>query len=183
MKFKINYESVNWDKTCEESLNRQINLELWASHQYSYIASYLNNTRVSLPNISNFFRHASHEEKEHAEKLIDYQNKRGGTVVLTDITGASLEFLNNSQNEILTCFEKALEMERSVNKSLLNLTQLAQDKNDPQFVNFLQEEYLKEQVNAEEELSKYITELKRIGNDGVDIWNYDKIFYDNKKTD
>ena len=38
----------------------------------------------ALPGFSKFFRKASDEEREHAQKLIDYQNMRGGKVVFID---------------------------------------------------------------------------------------------------
>lgn len=34
---------------------------------------------------SKFFKKMSEEEREHAQKFMEYQNKRGGTVVLLDI--------------------------------------------------------------------------------------------------
>lgn len=40
---------------------------------------------MALPGFSKFFKNSSDEEREHAEKLMKYQNKRGGRVVLQDI--------------------------------------------------------------------------------------------------
>ena len=40
---------------------------------------------VALPGFHKFFKHASEEEKEHAEKFMKYQNKRGGRIVLQDV--------------------------------------------------------------------------------------------------
>lgn len=40
---------------------------------------------MALPGFHKFFKHSSDEEREHAEKLMKYQNKRGGRIVLQDI--------------------------------------------------------------------------------------------------
>lgn len=40
---------------------------------------------VTLPGFSKFFSAASKEERDHAEKLMDYINQRGGEVKLQDV--------------------------------------------------------------------------------------------------
>lgn len=40
---------------------------------------------VALDNFASYFRKASEEEREHAEKLMKYQNQRGGRIVLKAI--------------------------------------------------------------------------------------------------
>ena len=77
--------TINWDKTCEEQLNKQIQLEYWASYQYDLIWAYFNQSNVASENIANFFLKSANEERTHAHTLMDYQNKRGGAVVLTGI--------------------------------------------------------------------------------------------------
>lgn len=39
----------------------------------------------ALHNFAKFFRHQSHEEREHAEKLMKFQNQRGGRIFLQDV--------------------------------------------------------------------------------------------------
>jgi ferritin len=46
---------------------------------------YFDRDDVALPGFSKFFKKSSDEEREHAEKLMKYQNKRGGRIVLQDI--------------------------------------------------------------------------------------------------
>jgi ferritin len=41
-----------------------------------------------LPGFAKFFKHNSDEEREHAEKFMKFQNKRGGSVVLQNIQRA-----------------------------------------------------------------------------------------------
>ena len=46
---------------------------------------YFDRDDVALPGFASFFKKASDEEREHAEKLMKFQNQRGGRVVLQDI--------------------------------------------------------------------------------------------------
>ena len=48
-------------------------------------AYYFDRDDVALPGFHKFFKKSSEEEREHAEKLMKYQNKRGGRIVLQDI--------------------------------------------------------------------------------------------------
>lgn len=52
---------------------------------FSYQAYYFDRDDQALHNFAKFFRHQSHEEREHAEKLMKMQNQRGGRIFLQDI--------------------------------------------------------------------------------------------------
>ena len=82
----------------------------------------------------------------------------------------------DDKSDVLQAFEKALEMEQVVYQSLLNVHQQGDTDNDPQFTDFIEGEYLEEQIDAINELSKYIAQLRRIGKDGHGIWNFDREF-------
>ena len=69
-----------WSDACEEELNKQINIELDASQQYLSLYNFFLRDDVGLINIAKYFLKASEEEREHALKMIEYQNKRGGKV-------------------------------------------------------------------------------------------------------
>ncbi|XP_071089756.1 yolk ferritin-like [Haliotis cracherodii] len=66
-------------------IRAQITLELQASYLYQAYASYFDRADVALPGFKKFFLQASKEEKEHAQILIDYVNKRGGSLQFGDI--------------------------------------------------------------------------------------------------
>ena len=166
----------NWDRKCEEIVNEQIQLEYWASYQYHLMWTYFDRSDVALDNIAEFFKKNAEEEREHAHKLMKYQNLRGGTVKLEGVKPVNLSFLDNVQNDVLASFEKALSMEQLVYKSLLKLHKAGEECNDPQFTDFIEGEYLEEQVNAINEIAKYVSILKRIGNDGHGIWHFNKDF-------
>lgn len=48
-------------------------------------AFYFSRDDVALYGFSHFFKENSHEEREHAEKLLSFQNKRGGRIVLQEV--------------------------------------------------------------------------------------------------
>ncbi|CAM5167224.1 unnamed protein product [Natator depressus] len=75
----------NYNQNCEAAVNRQINLELYASYVYLSVSFYFGQDDVALKNFAKYFLHQSHEEREHAEKLMKLQNQRGGRIFLQDI--------------------------------------------------------------------------------------------------
>lgn len=166
----------NWTKECENILNKQISLELWASYKYLSMWSYFDRSTVGLNKIADFFKKSSDKEREHAMKLIEYQNKRGGTVSLVDIPAPSLETVPTGSNDLLVNFSKAVEMEQTVYQHLLKVHKTGEEHNDPQFTDFIEGEFLEEQIDAINELTKHVSQLKRIGNDGHGLWNFNNHF-------
>lgn len=164
-------EGINWSETCERLLNEQINSELTAFYQYKKLYSYFADNDVAYMNVANYFLKASNEEKEHADKLIDYQIKRGGDVNYTNITAPNFEVSpNNTDSNILQAFKFALTLETDIYNKLLVLHESA----DPAFADFIEGEYLHEQVNANHELLSYISILKTINNDKHGLWHFDR---------
>jgi ferritin heavy chain len=70
--------------------------------------------------------------------------------------------------------ETAFQMEKEINKSLLALHQVAEQQNDPQFCDFLESEFLNEQVESIKKLADMLTQLNRVGNDGLGLFLFDK---------
>ena len=168
----------NWSRECEDLLNKQINIEYWASYQYHLIWSYFDRSDVALKNIAEFFKKSSIEEREHAHKFMEYQNKRGGVVKLTGILEGSLGYIldepSNFVDNVKKSFKKALDMEQVVYKNLLELHKIGDKCKDPQFTDFIEGEYLEEQVDAINELSKMITQLEMVGVSSHGIWHFDR---------
>uniref|UniRef100_A0A2K6KN99 Ferritin n=1 Tax=Rhinopithecus bieti TaxID=61621 RepID=A0A2K6KN99_RHIBE len=124
----------------ETAINRQISLELCASNIYLSMSCYFDSDDVALKNFAKYFLHQSHEEREHAEKLMKLGWESG-----------------------LNAMECALHLEKNVNQSLLELHKLATDKNDPHLCDFIETHYLNEQVKAIKELGDHVTNLRKIG--------------------
>ena len=161
-----------WSESCSNEVNRQINMEYSASYAYDYLSSYFDRNSVGLKGVAAYFRKASDEEREHAHKLIAYQNMRGGEVNLSNIVLEKISLDGCGKNDVKLSFEIALELEKQVYNSLLLLHKAAEEANDPQFADFIESEYLEEQVEAISEIEKYISMLNRIGDDGHGIWEF-----------
>lgn len=159
----------NFHEECEQALNKQINLELYASYAYLSMAYYFDRSDVALQGIYTYFKKCSEEEREHAMKFMTYQNKRGGDIHLTDIAKPSEDNWVSAKTAMMA----ALELEKRVNQSLLELHGLASTHNDPHLMDFLETEFLTEQVNAIKELADHVTNLERVA-EGLGVYIFDK---------
>uniref|UniRef100_A0A3P9KIG3 Ferritin n=1 Tax=Oryzias latipes TaxID=8090 RepID=A0A3P9KIG3_ORYLA len=157
---------------CEAAINRQINLELYASYVYLSMAYYFERDDKHLPNFAKFFNSQSKEEQEHAEKLMSLQNKRGGRIFLQDIKKPDRDEWGSS----LEALECALQLEKSVNQSLLDLQKLATDHGDPHMCDFIETHFLDEQVKSIKQLADWISNLRRMGapQNGMAEYLFDK---------
>ncbi|XP_034736067.1 ferritin, heavy polypeptide 1b isoform X2 [Etheostoma cragini] len=133
----------NFHQDCEAAINRQINLELYASYVY----------------LSMFFHAQSKEEHEHAEKLMSLQNKRGGRIFLQDIRKPDRDEWGSG----LEALECCLQLEKSVNQSLLDLQKMATENNDPHLCNFIETDFLDEQVKSIKQLADWISNMRQMG--------------------
>lgn len=159
----------NYHDESEAGVNKQINIELYASYVYHSMAYYFDRDDVALPGFHKFFKHSSDEEREHAEKLMKFQNQRGGRIVLQDIKKPDRDTWGSG----LEAMQAALALEKSVNQSLLDLHKLSDSHGDAQMCDFIEANYLTEQVEAIKELSDHVTQLKRVGG-GLGEYMYDK---------
>jgi len=149
----------NFHEDCEANINKQINMELYASYVYMSMAYYFDREDVALPGFHKFFKKASDEEREHAEKFMGYQNIRGGRIVLQPIAKPTRDEWSSPLDAVMA----ALELEKTVNQTLLDLHGVANERNDPQLCDFLETNFLEEQVKAIKELSEFVAQLRRVG--------------------
>lgn len=63
--------------------------------------AYFDRDNVALPGLARYFRKTSDEEREHAEKLIDFQNRRGGRVRLSLIPAPLSDFDHAEKGDAL----------------------------------------------------------------------------------
>jgi len=159
----------NYHAESEAGVNRQINMELYASYCYQSMSFYFDRDDIALPGFAKFFKKSSDEEREHAEKLMAFQNKRGGRIVLQDIKKPDRDEWGTG----LDAMQVALGLEKSVNQALLDLHQVAANHNDAQMTDFLEGHYLQEQVESIKEIGGHVTNLKRVGS-GLGEYMYDK---------
>nr|XP_008538437.1 PREDICTED: ferritin heavy chain-like isoform X1 [Equus przewalskii] len=98
----------NYHQDSEAAVNRQISLDLHASYVYLSMSFYFDRDDVALKNFAKYFLHQSHEEREHAEKLMKLQNQRGGWIFLQDIKKPDHDDWENG----LKAMECALHLEK-----------------------------------------------------------------------
>ena len=67
---------------------------------------------MALKGFSKFFKKSAEEENEHAQKLIKYQNQRGGRVVFSELSSPA-ELVWASP---LIALESVLNLEKAVNQ-------------------------------------------------------------------
>jgi len=149
---------MNYATECEAAVNKQVNLELHAFYVYTSMSFYFDRDDVALPGFAKYFKEAAAEERDHADQLMTFQNKRGGRVLLKDIP-------KPEQDEWGTCLDAvkgALELEKTVNQSLLTLHALADSQGDGQMSDFL-DDFLQEQVDGIKKLADFVSRLARAG--------------------
>lgn len=160
----------NFDQLSEDAINKQINMELHASYVYLALAYQFDRHDVALKGFFHFFKSNSDEEREHAQKFMKYLNERGGDIKLEPIKSPS-KYNFTTGLEAMTA---ALELEREVNDSLIYLHELAAKVGDPHLSDFLEEEFLDEQVKSIKTIGDHITNLKRVG-PGLGEYQFDKL--------
>ncbi|XP_044303606.1 ferritin light chain, oocyte isoform-like [Varanus komodoensis] len=163
----------NYHAESEGGVNRLVNQLLQASYKYLSLDFYFTRDDVALKKFSSFFHHLSEEKREQAEKLLTFQNRRGGRVVLQDVKKPDQDEWKNGANAM----EVALELEKSLNKSLLELHQIASRHTDPHLCDFLETHYLDEQVKLIKKVGDHVTNLKRLraSEDGLGEYLFDRL--------
>jgi ferritin heavy chain len=149
----------NFHTESEDAINQQINLEFSASYAYQALAAHFDRDDVALPGFAEFFLESAKEEQEHAGKFIKYITQRGGRLQLKGIdVPEKTEFASG-----LEAVEYALDLEKKVNQALLDLHKVGASHDDAHLTDYLEGEFLGEQVEAIKKLSDYVTNLRRNG--------------------
>jgi len=156
----------NYSETCEAAINKQINMELYASYVYQSMAFYFDRSDVALNNFYEYFKKSADEEKAHAEMFMKYQNLRGGRIVLQDIKAPADEWASH-----IKALEDTLALEMKVNESLIALHGVADENKDPHLCDYLESNFLNEQVDAISKINRLITNAKRCG-EGLGLYQF-----------
>jgi len=171
---QVSLARQKYSDDCEASINEQINVEYNVSYVYHAMFAYFDQDNVALKGLARFFKESSEEEREHAEKFMEYQNKRGGKVKLQSIMMPLSEFDHVEKGDALYAMELALSLEKLTNEKLLNLHAVASQNNDVQLADFVENEFLQEQVDSIKKISEYVAQLRRVGK-GHGTWHFDQM--------
>lgn len=141
-----NLEFVDMKSECARMTEEQIEKEIQASLKYLSLGAYFSQDNVNRPGFSKFYFDAASEEREHAEKLIEYLSMRGryfedqespisqikiGHLIknaakaeklgLSDLWMSSPKPQENGVSAGLESLRTALKMEYAVTQSIRNL--------------------------------------------------------------
>jgi ferritin len=150
----------------EKALNEQLNREMYSAYLYMSMSSHC--TRIGLKGFANWFMVQYHEEMMHAIKIYEYIHSQGGQVILKAIGEPPNKFKNP-----LEMFEKTLEHEQFITRSINELTDIAISEKDHASQIFLQW-YVSEQVEEEENDNDMINQLKLIGDNPQGLMMLDR---------
>eukprot|EP00887_Chlorella_sp_A99_P007592 scaffold28.g7592.t1 len=139
------FARVHYSTEMEAAVNEQINVELNMSYLYQAMSSYFDRhaDNVSLPGLASYFRSSSDDERSHAQKLIDFQNTRGGRVKFASLISPVSEFYQEEKGDALYAM-------------------VADNSGDPQMTQFI-EDMLDEQVQDVKKSADYVAQLRRVG--------------------
>ena len=141
----------------EAALNRQINQELAAAHQYLAMALHFDET--DLPGFSSWMRAQHREELAHADRLMDYVVDRGGHVALGAIPIPKSAFAS-----AIEVFEDALGTERENTTSINELYTIARQHDDFATQSHLSW-FLDEQVEEERSVGEILALVRMAADD------------------
>lgn len=139
-------------------LQQQVSHEINASLVYMAMAAHFGSETVNRLGFTKFFKECSEEEFQHAQKFIAYMNKRGVHLEKHSFHMKGPQKLK--WNNGLEALEDALTLEGDVTKLIKQLHKEAGE--DGHLTNFLEEEFLEEQVNSMRQLSGFVTSLRNM---------------------
>lgn len=152
-------------KKLEDAFNAQINAEFWSG--YLYLSMSCHFAGKGLDGVANWFRIQFQEEQAHALALLDYLHARGGKVELQPIANVPA-----SWESVKDAFTATYEHEQKVTASINNLYALAEAEKDYAARHKLNN-FVAEQVEEEENVTKIIDSLNLIDGDGAGMYQFD----------
>jgi len=143
------------EKKMIQEMNVQINREMYSAYLYLAMSAYLE--AENFGGFAQWMKAQASEEMTHAMKLYSFIFDRGGVVVLEAIDKPESNFKSVQQ-----VFEKTLEHEKFITKSINNLYALAQKQDDHASAIFLQW-FITEQVEEEKNAMDILAKLQQVG--------------------
>jgi len=148
-----------------ESLNRQINREIFSAYLYLGMNAYA--LSIGVQGIANWFSVQAKEELCHAQIIFNYVNQQGGRVVLEALETPEQDF-----SSVTELFQKTLGHEKQVTAMISNLVTLAREEKDYATESFLQW-FVTEQVEEEANPTDILQKLNLFGESGEALYRLD----------
>ena len=141
-------------KAMEAALVDQINAELYSAYMYLAMAAEFESQ--NLKGMAGWMEVQAKEETEHAKRLYDFVNDRGGRVTLKAIDAPPAEWKSPA-----AAFQAAYEHEQKVSAMINNLVDIARSEKD-KAAEVMLAWFVNEQVEEEASTSEIAERLKRI---------------------
>jgi len=141
----------------EAALNEQVNREMYSAYLYMAMSAHCDS--IGLKGFANWFMVQYHEEMLHAMKIYEYIQRQGGKVKLLAVSEPPSKW-----ESPLQMFQKTLEHEQFITRSINDLVDLAIQEKDHASHIFLQW-YVTEQVEEEENDNDILAKLNLVGDD------------------
>ncbi len=142
-------------KKIESALNQQIQSEFYSAYLYLSMSAYCQ--EIHLDGFAHWLQVQSKEEIDHAMRLYNYLNNRGGRVILQAIDRPPESFKSPRR-----MFEQILKHEQAISTAVHKLYKLAQNEKDYATEVELQW-FIKEQVEEEKTTGDILQKLTLVG--------------------
>lgn len=152
----------------QEALNEQVKLEKEAAYKYDGMRLYFKD--LGSPGAEHWLTLQTEEEISHAEDFIDFILEVDGEL---EPLGA-LESQPVKYDSYLDVFEKALDHERLISRSIKDILEIAIEEKNYAAENFLRT-YIDEQVEEEDSFRSVIDIIKLAGDDTAALFRVDAI--------
>lgn len=149
-----------------QTLNDQLNAELYSSYLYYSMSAYFEST--NLKGIAHWFRIQTQEELAHAHKIYQFINDRNGNVNLKAVQAPPTAW-----GSPLAAFEEAYKHEQEVTKMIYSLMEKAVSEKDYAIQTFLQW-FINEQVEEEALANDMVEKFKMIGDNRGGLFMVDR---------
>lgn len=146
-------------------LNEQMNYEYESAYIYKAMSAYTD--ELDLDGVTKWLDLQVDEEVVHGEGMRRFLQSLGYRPTYTTMEAPRADY-----DSLLDVMKTALDHEKEVTRRITNISNLAREE-DPRVFSFIQW-YIDEQVEEEENFSKIITRLERIGDDWQAIYMLDQ---------
>lgn len=152
-------------QSVQDAINEQIKEEFYSAFIYLSMSAYFE--QINLSGLAHWMRVQYQEEEEHALRLFQYLNERGGKVQLKAIPEPPTTFKSP-----LDVMEQALNHERHVTSLINDLYEKAAGENDYATQAALQW-FITEQVEEENNAGTIVEQLRMIGDNRAALFLMD----------
>jgi ferritin len=153
-------------KKMQDSLNKQLNAELFSSYLYLSMAAHFENTNMK--GFANWMNKQSAEEYGHAMKFYNYLIDVGAKVSLAAIEKPKSKWASPKQ-----AFEEALTHEKKITKMINDLADLAVTEKD-HATNIFLHWFVTEQVEEVSSTEEIVNKFELIGDNKSAIYMLDR---------